>query len=227
MCSEKALNTTAGLARFPDYSSWLADHNLLKIEDSWKKAKFHEQYAVVIKSVCAENALNTILELGCGTGWVPYELGQGFAYVGVDSNSECVDLARKKNPGAMFVKKDIRNFRKGKVPPFDVVCAFAVFKHFGLHEWRDVFRNALSLGKFGIFSMSISEEDHDDGTEFHHVWVSEKTLTREIELAGHEMLETRVAWSGEIPASYAHHKGSFTCKLGKEWIVVTRRKPLP
>ena len=227
MRSETDLRAMATVGRFPDYSNWLANHDLLKIEDSWEKAKFYEQYVAVIKSVCAENALSTILELGCGTGWVPYQLGSGFAYVGVDSNSECVDLARRKNPGVVFVKKDIRNFREGKVPPFDVVCAFAVFKHFGLHEWGEVFRNALSLGRFGIFSMSVSEEDHDDGREFHHVWVSEETLAREIEMAGHEMLETRVFWSGEIPASYSHHGGRFACELGKEWIVVTRRKPLP
>jgi SAM-dependent methyltransferase len=52
-----------------------------------------------------------IAEIGCGTGNLAHQfLQNGFTYTGIDLSSEMLQLAQEKNPGALFLQADMRNF---------------------------------------------------------------------------------------------------------------------
>ena len=145
------------------------------IENSWKTecGEMHDSFARAVNDTVAEFKLKSILEIGCGTGEVARRLKGFRSYMGIDSNEECINLAIEKcipcDNIVSFEPCDVRKLDRRKR---DLVCAFSILKHFGLHEWDAIFKKICSLGKFVIFNMPIAEETHDDGTEFHHVWMT-------------------------------------------------------
>ena len=73
-------------------------------------------------------------------------------YIGVDANEKCIAAAKSKinNDYFHFTNTDIR---EAKSEYIDLVYSFAFLKHFGLHEWPDIFKKVSSLGEFadGVF----------------------------------------------------------------------------
>ncbi|MGG2201549.1 MULTISPECIES: class I SAM-dependent methyltransferase [Paenibacillus] len=71
-----------------------------------------------------------ILDLGCGTGDLAYEIAQMGAHcVGIDYSQEMIDKARSKYPGVRFEQADGQAFRlKDGEQPYD-----AVFSNAALH----------------------------------------------------------------------------------------------
>jgi SAM-dependent methyltransferase len=53
----------------------------------------------------------SLVEIGCGSGnlSIPFK-NAGFDYVGIDSSDEMLNLAKIKNPAALFLKEDMRKF---------------------------------------------------------------------------------------------------------------------
>lgn len=168
----------------PDYSAWLTPERVAVEETAWAEARFYEEAAAAITAL----APRRVLELGCGTGWVPTCLPPEMGYLGVDANPHCLARAREKNPRRPFVQDDIRTF----IPtvPFDLVCAFAVLKHFALAEWVDIVTRILSMAPAAIITMPIASEEREDAFEFPHVWVTKETLRDTIKRAGHAIVRT-------------------------------------
>ncbi len=83
--------------------------------------------------------------------------------------------------------------------PRDLAIAHAFLKHFGLHEWDVVAGVVFSAAKWVIFSCPIAAEDHDDGTEFHHVHVTRDRLTTALMVAGKVVVQS---WPDEPDQPY-------------------------
>ena len=65
----------------------------------------------------------------------------------------------------------------------------AVMKHFSLDEVETQIAKILKLAdEFAVFSIPIAEECKDDGTEYHHSWLSPGDVTRLIVDGDHKVV---------------------------------------
>jgi len=170
-------------------------------------------YAAWIEKVCHEHKLKTVIEVGCGAGWVPSVLSKGIQYMtGIDSNEHMLAKARARCPNVNFVQQNIRHL---KAPSADLVCCFGVLKHFHLDEWHKILAAVLSLGKYGLFcqhvlmdaraSVDVPGCDEQGVPQYHDIWVSSKDLTAAVTGAGHRILQLDVGfrWDGAMDAPEA------------------------
>lgn len=171
----------------PDYSEYLKQPGMLEyIEQEWlKDASFHDAYAAIINKAIEDYGIKTIIEIGCGTGNVAERLVD-CSYIGVDANSECIKLAKSKTDHK-FICKDIRDYTR---KPVDLVFSFGVLKHFGLHEWDEIFSKIASLGEYFIFDIPIADEVKDDGEYHHHVWQTTDVIIEKCKAAGFRIITT-------------------------------------
>lgn len=173
--------------KHPDYSAYLDRPGMLDyIEQEWlKNPDLHKKQADSVMTVVHAHALTAVIEVGCSTGNTAKLLNVN-NYLGIDGNLASLFLAMMKNPGKPFVFADIRTV---KIEPRELVCAFAILKHFSLSEWSKVFKKILSLGTYAVFDLPISKQVIDDGKEYHHVWMTDAQIRFEIEQAGHDLLQ--------------------------------------
>lgn len=196
----------------PDYSEWLTDERLGKEETAWADSKFYLTHAAHISLLRSKFPILNVMEIGCGTGWVPTQLSPDFNYVGFDKNEKVLEIARTKNlVSRKFLFGDIRELTPDSISPLmtpDLVCAFAVLKHFSLEEWDSIFDRIVALAPLGLFTMSVANENRDDGVEFHHSWVTKERLFQALQRNYRRLLYSTVAWKGE----------TWEKKIGEEWI---------
>ena len=68
------------------------------------------------EQLCQENNINSILELGCGTGNLAANFSKHFEdYLGLDYSEHMLSIAREKFPNGNFVQGDMRNFSLDKL----------------------------------------------------------------------------------------------------------------
>lgn len=179
----------------PDYSEWLTPERLEVEEGHWAREALHVARAIRLLEVCGPGEVS-VLEIGCGTGWIPTVLPPRIRYTGLDANPHCIGRAIQKNPDRLFVLADIR---AAELPRVDVVCSFSVMKHFGLHEWESIWTRKLSAAARCLSSILIAnDEPFDDGEEYPHTWVSDEMLQRASAAAGHVVVRKDVLWSGSL-----------------------------
>lgn len=191
------------MKRLPDISEYYKGPLAEAEEKAWREVKEYERNLSAVLRARELFAIHGILELGCGTGWIPQGLPLDVIYVGVDNNPEFLSLARAKNPRRTFLREDLRKVTRGWLElqdraHVDAVCCFAVLKHFGLHEWDDIFSRLLGLGNHAIFDVQITPHDVDDGKEFHHVSVTRERVHRKIGAAGHRIYEDQLVFDGKL-----------------------------
>jgi SAM-dependent methyltransferase len=192
----------------PDYSEFLTPDQLAVEEALWATCGLYPKYAGLLKQTIellgARATKPTVIEIGCGTGWVPTLLPELVPYTGVDKNPRCLDLAREKNLAhRKWLNFDVREFTLDF--PRDIVASFAVLKHFSLSEWDSIFAKVLSFGHWAVFTLPVSHNkggislastpevqrampNYDDGVEFPHVHIGRTHLDLQIELAGKELV---------------------------------------
>lgn len=158
-----------------DYADWLTRERVEAEERLWARDQKYRRYATAVNELVNLYGATTVEEIGCGTGWVPTAISPR-EYIGYDRNPHCLELARAKNqnrPWASFVDAEIRTL----VPQHnDLVCAFAVLKHFSLDELPSLFQRLFGKAWFVAFTMPIANNDIEDGTEFTHSRWSEDTV---------------------------------------------------
>ena len=181
----------------PDYSVWLDDPQHLAAEElAWGFNQESKAYALWVKRIIDSKHASSVLELGCGTGWVPLQMAtlgvKNIRYTGVDGSAGCVKLARTKTTYP-FIHADLRTL---ELTPVDIVCSFAVLKHFALHEWDAVVAKVLRHGKHGIFTMNVGRDFDDFGFGFPHTTVSLVHLREAVWKAGHEVLSVETSPCG-------------------------------
>jgi SAM-dependent methyltransferase len=180
------------MTKLPDYSEYLNIPGMLAwIEQEWnEKPKIHESHADIVNEAVIKYKINSIVEFGCGTGQLAKRLHVK-DYLGVDSNRDCIEHSKSRNDKATYGAKkfkvsDVRNIQ---LSHFDAVVCMGFMKHFGLHEWDNVFNRVVSFGKYLIFDIPIGAKTFDDGIEFHHVWKSKQDIVDDIHAAGLELLQ--------------------------------------
>ena len=161
--------------KLPDYSEYLNRPDMLDwIESEWlRNEHIHNAQADFANTVITDLGIKSVIEIGCATGNLAKRITCE-DYLGVDKNESCIKLAREKNPGKKFMVADIRSF-KGKA---DLVCAFAILKHFSLEELPVIIKKLMGMGSYFIFDVPISEKTQDDGTEHNHVWLTVKDMEK-------------------------------------------------
>jgi len=100
-----------------------------------------------------------VLELGCGPGTAATELSARSAYVGVDLSRVQLSIARRRVPGARFVRADFTTmiFRPAS---FDGVVAFYVFNHVPQEELGPTFGRVFGwLRPRGRLMLSLGASD--------------------------------------------------------------------
>jgi len=182
----------------PDISEYYRkEQNAAAEEKAWNEAKRYVKHAASVAKALKLFGGRSVLEVACGSGWVPAMLPKNVAYTGVDKLSTFIELARGKNKDGdrTFVCGDLREVLP-TLGSFDLVCSFATIKHFGLHEWSDIVRRLLEKAAAGVLELPISDSDYDNGTEFHHIFVTKDHASRAIGAAGHEVVATEVFCEG-------------------------------
>lgn len=201
---------------YPDISDWYTPERISAEEPQWEQGAAYKNYVQRILQVCRLYDLHSVVEVGCGTGWIPLALDSSLLYIaGIDKNPYMIDRSRKKNPGKTFIECDIRDMG-GLLVSADLVCSFAVLKHFSLAEWSARLRDILRLAPYGLFTQHVlldgrsSMNTGDDG--FHVIWPTRSEVLQAINDAGHELL------SLDEHSLYNEEVGA------PESIIVTRRK---
>jgi trans-aconitate methyltransferase len=106
-------------------------------EQVWKAYDYDRQLSFVsaygkgVLELLAPQPGERILDLGCGTGDLAYEISVSGAYVtGMDYSAEMIERAKSKYPGLSFLAGDGENFETET--PYD-----AVFSNAALHWMKD------------------------------------------------------------------------------------------
>jgi SAM-dependent methyltransferase len=177
---------------FPDVSQWYTPARVAAEEAIWAEGQHYLENVRRIEAICDSQSLATVMEFGCGTGWIPKSLDPSLIYtMGIDNNPHMLALAREKNPGVRFVQADIRRL-DALIGTAELTCSFAVLKHFSLTEWPTILRNILFRGRFSLFNQHAlpdSREPFDAGTEWHSSWPRRCDILAAVEAAGHEILD--------------------------------------
>ena len=178
------------MTTFPDISEWYTPERIDAEEPLWSAGPYHDN-AQRVTDVCSRYNLSSVIEAGCGTGWIPTALSPSLGYIGIDNNPHMLFRARDKNPSRVFIQSDIRLLKPSLISA-DLVCSFAVLKHFSLTEWSSVLSAILSIGQYGLFTQHVLLDDRpamEVGTEFHHIWPTKPELMQAIASANHEVLD--------------------------------------
>lgn len=179
----------------PDYADWLTPERVEAEEVQWAEVAEYKRYGQALADVIALARETTspvrVVELGCGTGWVPWwlhdglDVGQHVVYEGVDRTEECLRRAEARCTRypfgqVLFRNAELRTF----TPNAHVVCAFAVLKHFRLTEWQRLFVQWFGQAPYAVFTVPIARRPRDDGTEFTHTWQNEESVQAALSAAG-------------------------------------------
>lgn len=169
---------------FSDISEYYQEDLALKEEQAWTETKEYLRNFDQLSTILQD--CKTIIEIGCGSGWIPTLLPAEIEYIGIDKNAHFLEMCRHKNQGKnrIFKQADIRSINTNTV--FDISCSWAFLKHFSLEEFDTILTNILRLGKKAIFEVQITKNwEYNDGIHFHHTFVSEDRLQNVITKSGY------------------------------------------
>ena len=177
-----------------DYSRYLTPQTLAEEEAAWERQGDQPMHAQLVTAALPHPSA-TVVEWGCGTGRLAAKLPAEVVYHGVDANPLCLALARERRPSGIFHPCDLRG-AAGLVQDADLICAFAVFKHFAWEEWPWLCLQFLSVAPRAIFSQAIGPLE-DTGDSFVHQFVPLTTVFAVIQAAGHRILDAAPQHPGD------------------------------
>lgn len=158
-----------------------------------------------------ENAV--VLEIGCGNGRDARAiLAQTPFYTGIDTSENMVQRARQKVPKGVFELADAVTFNYAG--PYDIVFAFAAFRHMKLEEATTVMQKvhaALKVG--GLFYISSNYSDN-----YKHAPRQDVFGTRDIYYYNPTILQKHA------PHGFKKVQEIFDTVDGQEWFEVAFQK---
>jgi SAM-dependent methyltransferase len=129
----------------------------------YDRVRFRSRGGAIIDQVEKELVLKAlgkrkgvkILDLGCGTGRLIYELSQrGYRNIyGLDISGPMLSIAKKRVPAAKFIKADVKSLPPS-VSGIDACISLRVIHHFGYKETKRIFEqvnNAMKKGGVFVF----------------------------------------------------------------------------
>ncbi len=134
---------------------WVQKYSLQPTRDSIIKIIKH-----IYKN---ENKTLNILDIGCGTGQLIFELNMIFDdinIIGIDNSETMLKISRDKNPGIRFIKSSAENLKsKNK---FDIIICSHSFPYYkNKKDFPDIVLNLLSDGGTAIFIQSSINNIYD------------------------------------------------------------------
>lgn len=185
--------------KLPDISVFYTPETALREEVRWILSGKHTKDLEFLLPRMEHHGIKTVLELGCGSGITAFGLPAETDYLGIDKNPWFLGRARlrnESNPKRRFRAWDARNWEQAESS--DLSMAFGFLKHFALDEWDRMVATVLRHGRFGAFDMQLLHKDLDDGTEYHHVFVTERRLRAAVSSAGHEVVDLALLNEGTL-----------------------------
>lgn len=186
----------------PDYCDFWTPEWAAVEDTAWQREKAYVRYANLIRGVMNERSLRSVVEIGCGAGYVGDELKSEFDYLGMDGSSIMIDMARSKFPKATFAHANLRDIEwENKA---DLVVCFAVMKHFGLADWKQMFHKVVRSAPLALVHMQVRKNPYpsvDDGTLFHHHWINEAELSAAIAEIGYQTVSVLEETDAEVPGA--------------------------
>jgi len=158
-----------------------------------------------------ENAL--VLELGCGNGRDARAIMQRTSYyTGIDASEEMIKRARQRAPGGRFEVADAVTFAYSG--PYDIIFAFATFRHLNPDEVTAVLGHAhRSLRSGGVLYISSNYAG-----QYRTESRKDKYGTREIHYYNPTSLQQ---WA---PGGFIKLQEIFETVDGYEWFELALRK---
>ena len=166
---------------------------LSRLEESnfWFRAR-NDLIVWLLRRYCPN--LTSLLEIGCGTGYVLTGIAASFPQarlVGSEYFAEGLALAAGRCPSATFVQEDARSLEYNGT--FDVVSAFDVIEH--IDEDETVLANLCrSVRPGGTCLVSVPQHDwlwsHIDKIACHKRRYSKSELHNKMEAAGFEIVRS-------------------------------------
>lgn len=183
------------MTRFPDISEYYTSETALQEEAAWLLEGPQPKHCLFLRPLLVQNKIQSILEFGCGSGILAALLPEEIEYVGFDRNRWFLERARKRNAHfgiqRVFECEDVR--RRTGIVSYNLSMAWSFFKHFGLHEIDDIMSLVLAAGEFCAFDVQLTDEDLDNGTAYHHTFITQERLATIIREAGHvEISRTQI-----------------------------------
>jgi SAM-dependent methyltransferase len=178
----------------PDLCNWWTPERIAAEDAVWLRDQFYFDYAAKILDLAREHGLNTVAEVGCGAGYVGECLqNTGIEYTGYDGSALMIEYAKKKFPHLQF---GVHNLRENPMDgdgfkPFDLVCSFAVIKHFHLTDWQYALKNTLKFGRSALVQIQLrtnGQSSVEDGVDVPHNWLNPDAVTAAVEAAGHRVI---------------------------------------
>ncbi len=182
--------------QMPDFCDWWTPERIKMSDDAWLVSKAYIEFAKRIREVMNMYGLKSVIELGCGAGYVGSEL-KDFTYLGVDGSPAMIAHAKEKNPGVQF---EVANMRNLPYSGYDLVCSFGVLKHFSLEDFPEIFKKATAIAKYGLFEMQLTSGKSENNPEdsYNHTWISADDLYGALQSAGQKLLRN-VVWINASP----------------------------
>jgi SAM-dependent methyltransferase len=169
----------------PDYTDYLESH-FKKTDKDWVDTPIvHNLQIRSFQRAISLRQIKSVVEIGCGAGHLAAKIPDDIKYTGFDKSTTGLSKCKERRPSGDYVYGDIRDSR---IPTADLVICFAVMKHFGLHEWKDILKRVLSLAPYGLFSIPVGAEVKDDGIDFPHVWVTDEFLQNTLKELGYRII---------------------------------------
>ena len=194
----------------PDISAYFIGQRAVDEEISWLMNGSYKKKTAIVNAGIEKYGIKSIVEWGCRSGLIAAGLPKAIPYLGMDTNEDWLEMAKERNRNCSTRKFMLTDIRKNIADPEPdwlnyslargVVIAFDFMKHMPLGEWDAILKRVLSCGRYCCFSAQVCGNDFDDGTRFHHVFVSKQHLAEAIQRAGYEELSRQTLSEWRLPS---------------------------
>lgn len=100
-------------------------------EFSWSPSYQYMLKDAFVRAIPQGRKARRVLDVGCGHGdWVSTLTKKGYEYTGVDSSSAMLKIARKQNPGHIFIHRNARSMLQLAHKDFHLIVCIMVYSSF-------------------------------------------------------------------------------------------------
>jgi 2-polyprenyl-3-methyl-5-hydroxy-6-metoxy-1,4-benzoquinol methylase len=186
--------------RFPDH--WI-DHEL-KTGSLFEK--LHRAYAARAIEIIRESGAKTVLEVGCGDGWICGEMVKAdFDVVGIDWSKNAIMYASTFVPGARFFCGDVRDpeFLNQFPDKFDALALIEVLEHIPPNDCIPAMTNIMApLKSGGTFVLTTPSVNLPNTSTLHYQHFTEEKLRQIAKETG--LIVKSVEGYGDMSANDAY-----------------------